>query len=368
MIQESSGNFVVSFMFQRSKNNPILKPNEANAWEDFKVYNPGALYENNIYYLFYRARGKNWISSIGYAISHDGETFERFQKPILEPEQPYESNGLEDPRIVKVGNAYFMTYTAFDGNVARLCIATSHDLRNWEKHGKVFQNWDWTKKLRWTEYLFELLKAKFLLKRDWCKAGALFPEMIGNRYWMLFGDRNIWLAHSQNGLEWWPIQDPFLSARQKKYFDNYLLEMGPPPIRTKVGWLVFYHGVNKKNIYRLGFLILDHNDPTKIIYRASKPIFEPQKPYELSGAVDILPGGWKIMEKMNEQELKQFIAKNERKGKMPRVAFVCGAVLVNNKIRIYYGASDTVVCTATANIENILALTKMLGQQPPMLS
>ncbi len=317
-------------MFQRSKNNPILKPNETNSWEDFKVYNPGAVYENNVFHLFYRARGTNWVSSIGYATSRDGEIFERFQKPVLKPEQPYESNGLEDPRVVKVGDTYFMTYTAFDGKVARLCIATSRDLRNWEKHGKVFQSW------------------------DWCKAGALFPEMIGDQYWMLFGDRNIWLAHSNDGLEWQPIQNPLLSSRQEKYFDDYFVEMGPPPIKTKKGWLVFYHGVNRKNVYRLGFLVLDYNDPTKIVFRVSGTIFEPQEPYELIGVVDILPGGWKAMEKMSKQELQQFITKNESKGKMPRVVFVCGAVLVGEQIRIYYGASDMVVCTATADLDDIL--------------
>ena len=341
-------------MFQRSKNNPILIPNAAHAWEDFKVYNPGVIYENNLYHLFYRARGKNWISTIGYATSRDGQAFVRFQKPILAPDQSIERNGLEDPRVVKIENTYFMTYTAYDGYVARLCIATSHDLLNWKKQGLVFQNWDWTKKLSRVGYLPELIKSKFQLKKDWCKAGALFPEKIKNRYWMLFGDRNIWLAHSENGLKWQPVQEPILEARQGNYFDNYFAEMGPPPIKTKRGWLVFYHGVNRKKVYRLGFFILDYADPTKIIFRASQPVFEPQEPYELKGAVDILPGGSKAMEKMDEHKLQEFIAKNERRGKMPHVTFVCGAVLVEDKIRIFYGASDMVVCTAVANLKDIL--------------
>src|SRR3989344_381177 len=105
--------------FTRSSKNPILRPNLENTWEDFKVYNPGALYEDNVYHLFYRARGKDWISSIGHATSTDGENFTRANTtPMLTPEFDYEKQGLEDPRIVKIDGTYFMTHTVFDGKNA----------------------------------------------------------------------------------------------------------------------------------------------------------------------------------------------------------------------------------------------------------
>lgn len=96
-------------MFIRSKNNPILKPDKNNDWESRKVYNCGAIYENNQYHLFYRAVGDDWISKIGYAVSDDGENFKRFDKPFLFPETDLEKRGLEDPKISKINDIYYLT-------------------------------------------------------------------------------------------------------------------------------------------------------------------------------------------------------------------------------------------------------------------
>src|SRR3989344_7913741 len=245
-------------MFERSKYNPILKPNPVNSWEESKLYNPAVIYENGLYHLFYRAMGKSWISSIGYAVSEDGESFTSFSKPILKAEYEYETRGCEDPRIVKIGNTYFMTYTAYDGITARLSLATSNDLKAWQKHGNILKNWDLTKSLSWPQYVLELVKTKFHIKKDWCKAGAIFPEIIMGKYWMLFGDNKIWLANSDDGIHWQPIQKPLLTARQCDYFDGYFVEMGPAPIKTELGWLVLYHGIKKIRksvVYSIGFLM-----------------------------------------------------------------------------------------------------------------
>lgn len=134
--------------------------------------------------------------------------------------------------------------------------------------------------------------------------------------------------------------------------------MGPPPIKTDAGWLVLYHGIDDKIVYRLGFLILDLNDPSKILYRSEKPIFEPEEPYELSGMVDILPEGLEALEKMSQEELNEFLKTHEQSGKMPQIIFCCGAVVVDGILRIYYGASDSVICTATAKIEDVLDIYK----------
>lgn len=343
-------------IFTRSKNNPILKPNPENSWGGFKVYNPGAIYEDGTYHLFYRAMGRDWISAIGNAISEDGENFTRADnKPALAPEFDYEKRGVEDCRVVKIDGIYLMAFVAFDGDIARLCLATSRDLNSWQKQGLILKKWDWTKSYNFLELFAEAIKRRFRLKRNWSKPGALFPEKINGKYWLLFGDTFMWHASSDDGISWMPSQAPLLKAR-KDFFDNNFIEVGPSPIKTKKGWLVLYHGVDKKLVYRLGFLILDINNPTNIIFRSPEPIFEPKEPYELRGIVDILPGGYKVMEKMNSDELAAFIQKYEAMGKMPRVAFVNGAVLVGDILHIYYGASDSVICTATAKLENILAL------------
>ncbi len=346
-------------MFARSNSNPILKPNTKNEWESFKVYNPGAFYEDGVYHLFYRAMGKNWISSIGHAVSGDGENFERSKSPLLA--SPHNSYSIEDPRVTKIKDKYFLTFTRYDKLNVTLNLATSTDLKNWNVHGEMIPSWDFKKAsgflVDWDPAQVEAEK-NLEASHKWCKAGGIFGEIIGDKYWMLFGDRHIWLANSDDGITWNPIWEPFIKARGKNYFDEEHIEMGPPPIKTSKGWLVLYHGVNDKIVYRLGFMLLDLNDPTKILYRSKDAIFEPQESYELKGIVDILPGGSKAMEKMNTEELAEFIQRYEEKDKMPRVAFVNGAVLVGDTLRIYYGASDSVICTATANISAILNLTQ----------
>ncbi len=340
-------------MFTRSKYNPILRPNENGDWESRKVYNCGAIYENNKYHLFYRAVGDDWISRIGYAVSEDGENFRRFERPILFPESGLEKRGIEDPRISKVKDKYFLTFTAYDGNAARLNFAVSEDLKNWEKRGVMMPDWNSEKagvfRVKWDE-----ARNTVAAKKEWSKAGGVFPEIISNKHWMIFGDSNIWLANSDDGLKWKPVWEPFIRPRKGSYFDSAHIEMGPPPIKTGAGWLVLYHGIDDKIVYRLGFLILDLNDPAKILYRSAKPIFEPEKPYELCGLVDILPGGLKAMEKMSKEELNEFLEKHKQSGRMPQVTFCCGAVVVNGILRIYYGASDSVICAATARMEDIL--------------
>lgn len=134
--------------------------------------------------------------------------------------------------------------------------------------------------------------------------------------------------------------------------------MGPPPIKTKKGWLVLYHGINDTHWYQIGFLLLDLKNPRKILYRSNKPIFKPEKDYEMSGIVDVLPGGLAAMQKMSKKELKTFLTKHDAKGTMPKVTFCCGATVNDNILRIFYGASDSVICTATADINDILRLAK----------
>lgn len=338
-------------LFIRSKKNPILKPDKKHSWESRKVYNPGAIYQNGEYHLFYRAVGEDWISRIGYAASFDGECFKKSKRPAIAPRGKLETRGVEDPRLVKIGQKHFLTYTAYDNNSAKLSLATSKDLRRWRKHGPILPHWNLSKA---GGFIVSWDKARSKERPEWSKAGAIFPEKINSKYWLLFGDSNLWLASSADGIKWRAINQPFLKPRSEKYFDSEHLEMGPPPIKTKHGWLALYHGIDKKITYRLGYLLLDLNNPTKIIKRSGQPIFEPRESYELAGLVDILPGGFAAMERMSERELTIFIKKAKQESRMPKVIFCCGAVLKNNLLRIYYGASDSVICVATAKLDDVL--------------
>ena len=325
-------------LFSRSENNPILKAEKNHSWENLKVYNPGVFYEDGKYHLFYRAIGKseNSLSSIGYAVSEEGVHFERNPSSLLEPDpqNKLESKGYEDPRITKVGNTYFMTYAVFDGVEPLLNIATSTDLKKWEKRGQALDNFRFSKMGgvyankpgHEPQYNQEIRG-----KDEWAKAGGIFPEKIMGKYWMLFNSQRIWFAQSDNGIDWKAIPKPFIKPRSGDYFDNFIVGMGPPPIKTDLGWLVIYHGVDKQMYYRLGLLLLDLKNPEKIIARSSKTVFEPSTPYELGGKADNVPGWPK-----------------------KKVIYCCGAVVVDGVLRIYYGASDTFICTATAKLEDIL--------------
>jgi predicted GH43/DUF377 family glycosyl hydrolase len=343
-------------MFTRSKLNPILKPNPDNAWEAEKLYNPGMIYDNGVYHMYYRAvgKGEDWKSSIGYATSTDGENFIRHNDPMLVGQEASESRGLEDPRITKINNTYYMAYAAYDGVTPRLCIATSKDLKNWKKEGSAFPNWNFTEAGGVYTKFKDGNPITKKITGEWSKSGGIIPEKINGKYQMLFGEHRIWFADSEDGLKWEGEKKPFLEPRSGDYFDNTFVEMGPPPILTVPGWLVLYHGINDRHVYQIGVLILDKSNPKKILYRSNEPIFKPEKDYEMSGIVDVLPGGLKAMQKMSEEELKNFLIQAESHNLMPHVTFCCGATVVDGILRIYYGASDTYICTATAHLEDIL--------------
>lgn len=315
-------------MFIRSKYNPILIPDPKTNWRSKKIYNPTILFEKNIYHLFWRAVGDDGISRIGYARSKNAENFDLPSGPIFEPSLEKESKGVEDPRITVINKRYFLTYTGYDGFSARLFLSISDDLINWQKYGRMIYYWDLIKAKGFV-VPWDRAQQNEIAKKEWHKAGGIFPEKIDNKFYMLFGDRNIWLATSDDGIEWQAIFNPFIKPR-KDYFDSVHVEMGPAPIKTDKGWLVLYHGIDIKMTYRLGYLILDLKNPNKIIYRSDNPIFEPQADYELTGTIDIT----------NDNG--------------PKVIFCNGAVLVENCLRIYYGAGDSTVCTATAPLDKIL--------------
>ncbi|MCL6516062.1 glycoside hydrolase family 130 protein [Alicyclobacillus sp.] len=268
--------------FVRYEQNPILSP-QGDSWEAKDLFNPTAVVRGDEIYLFYRAEDHagagawNGTSRIGLAISRDGVHFERLPRPVIEPTEPYElPGGCEDPRVVEVEGRYYLTYTAYDGSTARLCLATSEDLIHWHKHGPVFQDGPHAR---------------------WSKSGAIVPGRIGGRLVMYFGDTDIWVAFSEDGIHWEAEPEPVIRRNpDPRAFDSLLVEPGPTPVLTDEGILLIYNGARRivhgpdagKPYYAVGQALFSLEDPARLIRRTHTPVMIPETKEELRGQVDFV--------------------------------------------------------------------------------
>ncbi len=284
--------------FNKYDGNPILTPS-GETWESKDVFNPAAWSDGNTVYLLYRAEDStgigewNGTSRIGLARSDDGVRFVRESTPVLEPSEPYElPGGCEDPRVVRIGGRYYMTYTAYDGQTARLALATSENLRNWTKHGPLFE------------------------ERGWTKSGAILDTPVDGKYWMYFGDTNIWAASSTDLLTWTVIEEPVLRPRPGM-FDSKLVEPGPPPVVTDDGILFLYNGADDNTAYASGQALFDIHDPTRVLDRSATPFFTPS-------------------------------LQLEHEGQVPNVVFIEGLVNFQGRWLLYYGMGDSGIGVAIA--------------------
>lgn len=293
--------------------------------------------------MLYRAEdtvGKyHGTSRIGLAVSEDGLHFKTMLQPVLFPDndeyKKYEwEGGCEDPRIVEDENGtYYMTYTAYDGDKARLFIATSGDLVNWTKHGSVFNKAE---------------NGKYV--KIWSKSGSIVTKKVGDKliatkingkYWMYFGESNIYVATSDNLIDWEPVPETDESKKQydkmrkhdafkiifaprKGKFDSELVEPDSPAILTNKGIVFIYNSKNHKDFgdkdlpdgtYAAGQVLLDKNDPSKVIARTDENFFRPEKPYEITGQVN-------------------------------NVSFLEGLVFFKEKWFLYYGTADSKIAVA----------------------
>lgn len=277
--------------FARHEGNPIMEP-LGNGFEAFAVYNPAMIVENGTFYMLYRAEDRKGVSRIGLAESEDGIDFVRHPEPVLSPTEDYEIwGGCEDPRVVEIDGVYYMTYTAFDGWWAKLALATSEDLVHWEKHG-VIVPWPWS------------------------KSGAIIPQEVNGRYVMYFGDTSIWIAYSDDLLNWEVMDEPVLRPRPG-YFDSRGIEPGPPPIVTDQGFLLIYNGWDDNITYKVGAVLFSKDDPTQVLARAEQPFLEPTEASELRGQV-------------------------------PNVVFASALVEHEGVWYLYYGAADKSISVAIA--------------------
>ena len=336
--------------------NPILTPDTTHffdpvwkknvAWEQKDVFNPAIVVRDGKVYMLYRAQDTVGLpggtSRIGLAESTDGIHFKRSPQPVLFPDndayKKYEwQGGCEDPRVVEdAQGTYYMTYTAYDGKLARLLVASSKDLVHWTKHGPVFA---------------DALNGKYLDK--WSKSGSIVSTYsngkivatkVNGKYWMYFGDVFIYAATSDDLIHWTPVEmkageQPsaklknealnmpdlkIVIATRDGMFDSDLVESGPPAMITSQGIVLLYNSRNLKNIgdtsladgtYAAGQVLIDRNDPLKVIRRLDKNFMHPDKPYEINGQVN-------------------------------RVCFIEGLANFNDKWFLYYGTADSRIAVA----------------------
>jgi len=331
--------------------NPILAPDstteffcpvrkEKLKWEEKDVFNPAAIVRNDTVFLLYRAEDKigkfAGTSRIGLAWSTDGLHFTRRPSPVLYPDndslQKYEwEGGCEDPRIVESANGtYYLTYTAYDGDKARLMLATSPDLYHWAKQGHVFST-AFNKKYvnEWSKSGSIVCKYENARLNDAVGQGKAIAAKINGKYWMYWGDTNIFLASSFDLIYWTPVEDNdgrLLSVfgPRKGKFDSDLVEPGPPAMLTDKGIVLMYNSRNvpskgdsslPEGTYAASEILLDKNDPSKVLQRMDTSFIKPDKPYEISGQVN-------------------------------HVCFLEGLVSYKNKWFLYYGTADSKIAVA----------------------
>lgn len=334
---------------ERSLANPVLEPIVKNAWEAFATFNPAALFLDGRIHLLYRAQGYDGLSVLGYAASSDGihiderqsepafipsRAFEQRSKKAKKQPYPYVSGGgtggCEDPRLVEIAGTVYLIYVAFDGahppGVALSYISKADFLA---------QDWQWS--------CPKLISRPGSIQKNW----VLFPEKINGKYAILHG------ISPRIRIEY--VTDPkklgdgkyieslsshggggYVETARLRAWDNIVRGVGAPPLRTKAGWLVFYHGMDMRDPgkYKVGVMLLDLLHPEQVLRRSMEPVLEPETEYENGG---------------------------HKRG----VVYVCGAVIKEGKLYVYYGAADRSSAVAMADLDTFL--DSLLREESPKL-
>lgn len=294
--------------WHRASETPVLSP-RGDGWESAGTFNPAVIEADGKIVMLYRAQDWQGTSRLGYANSDDGIHFTRRDEPVMSPTEEYEKGGgVEDPRLVRFGDTYYLTYTGYNRKDAQLCLATSKDLIHWERKGVIMPpnrgNWN----VKWT------------------KSGAIVPEKIDGKYWMYFlgtstdNKDQAGLAYSPDLIHWTEAtKTPALPVRPGQ-FDSRVAEPGPAPIVRPDGIVLIYNGADDKLVYRTGIAIFDRKDPRKLLWRSDKPVFQPGREWEKIGQV-------------------------------PNVVFVEGMIQRGGRYLFYYGGADKYVGVAEARLQ-----------------
>lgn len=333
-------------LIKHSKN-PILRPNPANDWENLVVCNPGAWYEDGKFYMLYRAAGddEDHFIRFGLAVSENGVDFTRvLDQPVFGPSSDGpDQGGVEDPRIAKFGDEFYVTYAyrpyapgrywtfahdvvrlpdagvdapaVYKRNIANTGLAVTRDFKKWRRLGRITQS--------------------NLDDRD----VILFPEKINGKFAMLHRPKEwigekygcthpaIWITYADDLMVWNEPSHLLMQGKMGTWEEK--IGGSTPPLKTKDGWLMIYHGVENggKGYYRAGVVLLDLNDPTKVIKRSEDWIMEPEFDYEIEGFY---------------------------KG----CVFPTGNVIVDDTLFVYYGGADKYVGLATCSVSALLDYLK----------
>jgi len=300
-------------LFQRSPYNPLIDrthlPVPASS-----VLNPGAVEFKGEILLLIRIEDEAGFSNIHVARSKNGVTDWKIDAvPLLEhglPDFRYEQWGCEDARITYVAedNTYYITYVAFSPNGSAVGLAHTRDFESVQRIGLIFGPSN--------------------------KDAVMFSQKTDGKWWILHRPaagnlEHIWSACSPDLIHW-GMPHCIIPERGGPWWDGHTVGAGPPPILTKQGWLVIYHGVKQFGgnlVYRAGLALLDLDRPHKVIARCRGWVFEPEMHYETSGVT-------------------------------PNVVFPSGCVVRGDEVWMYYGAADTCICLATAKLSELLAIVE----------
>jgi len=298
----------VQITVEWSSHTPLISPTPSGS-ASAGTFNPAAVRAGGKTVLLYREQDTAGTSRIGYASSADGIHFTVRDQPVLTPEADYEKDGgVEDPRILKIADTYYMTFTGYNKKDAQLCLATSKDLIHWERKG----------------ILLPAYKGKW--NTGWTKSGAIVSEKINGKWWMYYlgtaSDKRDYmgLASSDDLLHWADATAQPVLPRRPGAFDSRVMEPGPPPIITDAGILLIYNGADDELVYSTGWALFDKNDPSKLLARADEPFLRPEKEWQ-------------------------------RVGQVPNVVFTEGMVKIKERWWIYYGGADKYIGASRIRIQ-----------------
>jgi predicted GH43/DUF377 family glycosyl hydrolase len=311
--------FTARRQFERFEGNPIILPIADHGWESQATFNPAAIYEDGKVHILYRAMGGDNTSVVGYASSRDGVHIEeRLPDPIYTPRADFEqkkiaggNSGCEDPRMMKVGDKIYMCYTAYDGTSPPRVALTSITVKDF-----ALRHWNWAAPI--------LISPPGQDDKD----AAMFSKKIGGKYVFLHRlGSEIWidLVDDLDFKDGKFLGGKVLMHPRDTAWDSKRIGISAPPIETKYGWLLLYHGISRRNgHYNVRAALLDKKDPSRVLYRTHDPLLEPKKGYERDGIV-------------------------------PNVVFPCGTAVIKNTLFVYYGGADKVVAVASIDIDFLIA-------------
>lgn len=315
-------------------------------FENQAVLNPACILKDGIVHMYYRAVREGNHSTIGYCQLVNGEVVYRAEEPILYPEFEYERHGLEDPRVVECEGVYYLLYTAYDGKNARIAYATSTDLAHFQKQGVISAPLLYSEvaqicKEQGHTSIYDYYKKHYETNQElqdllvYDKDAILFPRKINGKYALIhrvFPDIQVVYFEDFSKLtaEFW--REHFKEMKHhtilepQHWFEGRHIGGGCPPIETREGWLLIYHGVEdteKGRVYHAAVALLDKNDPTKELARLDYPLFSPEEEWELTGDVN-------------------------------NVVFPSGAVVDDEHLHIYYGAADSSIGVRSVHLKELL--------------